>query len=213
MWSVTESDTDRTDWPVSPAAPWPANVRATIWWHRARSSDFAPVGAKTLPITMAMVVDYVTSPVGPYREILASPVLRRDVGRVPRMAVPFIAVDSATSVHGGRTNWHLPKVLAEFEGDVLGEAGASGDEWSVRTTSRAVGPQFPVLGSLGFAQPVSGGSAIATASLKGKARLARVEVDAKGPTLSRWMPSGTYFGLQIVTGSMRTGEARLVGQP
>jgi hypothetical protein len=37
-----------------------------------------------------------------------------------------------------------------------------------------------------------------------------VEVDASGPTLDRWMPSGTYFGLQIVSGSMRTGEARLV---
>ncbi|OZC84709.1 hypothetical protein CH254_20105 [Rhodococcus sp. 06-412-2C] len=210
MWSVPESETERTDWPVSPAAPWPANVRATIWWHRARSSEFGPSGAATLPITMAMVVDYVTSPVGPYREILASPVLRRDVGRTPRMAVPFIAVDSATSVHGGRTNWHLPKVLAEFDGEVLGKAGVSSGEWSVHTDSRGYGPQFPMLGSIGFAQPVDGGSAVGIARLKGKARLARVRVEATGPTLSRWMPSGTYFGLQIVSGSMRTGEAQLV---
>ncbi|MBY3988274.1 hypothetical protein HQO84_20425 [Rhodococcus fascians] len=210
MWSVAESETERTDWPVSPAAPWPANVRATIWWHRARSSDFAPAGAKTLPITMCMVVDYMTSPVGPYREILASPVLRRDVGKIPRMSVPFIAVDSATSVHGGRTNWHLPKVLAEFDGDVLNKAGVSGGDWSVRTGSRGFGPAFPMRGSIGFAQPVPGGSALGVASLKGKARLAQVEVDASGPTLDRWMPSGTYFGLQIVSGSMRTGEARLV---
>ena len=138
MWSVAESETERTDWPVSPAAPWPANVRATIWWHRARSSDFAPVGAKTLPITMCMVVDYTTSPVGPYREILASPALRRDVGRVPRMAVPFIAVDSATSVHGGRTNWHLPKVLAEFEGDVLGDEVLLGMDYYVEGVQGAL---------------------------------------------------------------------------
>lgn len=210
MWSVVESETERTDWPVSPAAPWPANVRATIWWHRARSSEFAPAGAKTLPITTCMVVDYTTSPVGPYREILASPVMRRDVGKIPRMAVPFIAVDSATSVHGGRTNWHLPKVLAEFDGDVLGQAGARGEEWSVRTDSRGFGPQFPMVGSIGFAQPVTGGSSVGVSSLKGKARVARVEVDSKGPTLSSWLPSGTYFGLQIVSGSMRTGEARLV---
>lgn len=210
MWSVAESETERTDWPASPAAPWPANVRATIWWHRARSSDFAPAGAKTLPITMCMVVDYTTSPVGPYREILASPVLRRDVGKIPRMAVPFIAVDSATSVHGGRTNWHLPKVLAEFDGDVLGEAAVSSGQWSVRTRSRGFGPQFPMRGSIGFAQPVAGGSAVGVAGLRGKARVARVQVDAVGPTLSRWMPSGTYFGLQILSGSMRTGEAHVV---
>lgn len=208
MWSVPESKTGRTDWPVSPAAPWPADVRATIWWHRARSSEFGPSGVATLPITVAMVIDYVTSPVGPYREILASPVLRRDIGRIPRMAVPFIAVDSAASVHGGRTNWHLPKVLADFDGDVLGKAGVSGGEWSVHTDARGYGPRFPMFGSIGFAQPVDGGSAVGIARLRGEARSARIRVEATGPTLSRWMPSGTYFGLQIVSGSMCTGEAR-----
>lgn len=210
MWSVEESQTGRLDWPVSPQAPWPANVRATIWLHRARSREFAPSGASTVPVTMGMVVDYLSSPVGPYREILASPALRRDVGVIPRMAVPFIAVDSAASVHGGRTNWHLPKVLAEFDGDVLGEAGVSADGWSVRTSSRGIGPQFPLRGSIGFAQPTPDGTAMATARLRGKARLARVTVNASGPTLDRWLPSGTYFGLQIVSGSMRTGEASLV---
>src|SRR6478609_1264488 len=98
MWSVPESTTDRVDWPVSDPPPWPARVRATLWWHRSTSAarELGPDG-RTIPMTVAMMVDYLDSPVGPYREILASPVLHapgKRIGPMPRMAVPFIAVDS-----------------------------------------------------------------------------------------------------------------------
>ena len=120
MWSVPESTSDRVDWPVSDPPPWPARVRATLWWHRSTSAarELGPDG-RTIPMTVAMMVDYLDSPVGPYREILASPVLHapgKRIGPMPRMAVPFIAVDSEPSVHGGRVHWQLPKVLAEFDG-------------------------------------------------------------------------------------------------
>ncbi|PYE14707.1 hypothetical protein DFR67_112169 [Williamsia limnetica] len=219
MWSVAESDVDPGEVPVSAPPPWPANVRATIWWHR--STDAAKdIGAQaagnsesTIGITLGMVVDYLDSPVGPYREILASPVLRRpggSLGRMPRISVPFIAVDSAASVHGGREHWQLPKVLAAFTGDVLAGAGASGPEWAVQTQSDARGPAFPIKGGIGFAQPSAGGLAIAGSTLTGKARYARVTVLSDGPTLTSWLKPGTHHGLQIVSGRMETGVGKTI---
>lgn len=213
MWSVSESESERTDWPESPPPPWPADVRATIWWHRATSEGRALLPQKSVPVTLVMVVDYRSSPVGPYREILASPVLRRPgngLGALPRMSVPFIAVDSDVSVHGGRTHWNLPKVLADFGGDVLGSSSASGDGWAVHADAKGIGPAFPIKGALGFAQPVDEELALAGAKLTGKARLARVKVDAHGPSLTSWLRPGTHFGLQIVSGKMATGPAVLV---
>lgn len=213
MWSVSESESTRTDWPESPPPPWPADVSATIWWHRATPAGRALLPQKCLPVTLVMVVDYASSPVGPYREILASPVLRRPghgLGVMPRMSVPFIAVDSDVSAHGGRTHWHLPKVLANFGGDVLSRSSASGDGWAVHSDARGVGPKFPIKGALGFAQPVDEELSLAGAKLTGMARLCRVEVDAKGPSLSSWLRSGTHFGLQIVSAAMATGPSVLV---
>ncbi|MCC8929197.1 acetoacetate decarboxylase family protein [Rhodococcus sp. I2R] len=213
MWSVTESQSERVEWPQSPPPPWPADVRATIWFHRATVSGRALLPASSIPVTMVMVVDYLSSPVGPYREILASPVLRRPgsgLGVIPRMAVPFIAVDSEESVHGGRSHWHLPKVMADFDGDVLGDFSATGENWEVRTSSRGIGPTWPIMGAMGFAQPSDSVFELGGAKLKGKARLCRVDVTASGPTLGSWVKAGTHFGLQIVSGSMSTGPATQV---
>ena len=213
MWSVPESTSDRVDWPVSDPPPWPARVRATLWWHRSTSAarELGPDG-RTIPMTVAMMVDYLDSPVGPYREILASPVLHapgKRIGPMPRMAVPFIAVDSEPSVHGGRVHWQLPKVLAEFGGDVQRKFTATGDGWRVRSDTRMLGPRLPIAGALGFAQPESGGGlAIASARLTGSFRYARVSVEAEGPTLPNWLASGTHHGAVILGGKMTTGAAK-----
>ncbi|GGG18838.1 hypothetical protein GCM10007304_36020 [Rhodococcoides trifolii] len=217
MWSVAESTVDENrTLPVSPPPPWPAPVRATVWWHRA-TDDARSIGPKnSLPITVGAVIDYLDSPVGPYREILASPTTvkpGRGLGPLPRVAIPFIAVDSDASVHGGRTHWNLPKVLAEFTGDVLGEAGAQGEGWSVSTASIPVGPTFPVIGSTGFAQPTTGGLLLASGRMRGRARFAKVTVTSDGPTLGTWLPPGTYRGIQVVSGKIVTGPARNLPQP
>jgi hypothetical protein len=212
MWSVAESDVEPGDVPVSSPPPWPATVRATLWWHRS-TDEAKSIGPKSqvIPMTIGMVVDYLDSPVGPYREILASPVLRRPgagLGPLPRMAVPFIAVDSAASVHGGREHWGLPKVMADFTGDVLAGAGAGGPDWTVETQSEGHGPVFPIRGGLGFAQPADAALLLAAAKLTGRARYARVTVLAEGPTLTKWLKPGTHHGVQIVSGRMKTGPAK-----
>lgn len=209
LWSVPESDDGRTDWPASPPPPWPASVRATLWWHRSTPAarEYGP-GGPIVPMTLAMMVNYLESPVGPYREILASPVLRR--GPIPAMAVPFIAVDSEPSVHGGREHWKLPKVLAEFSGDVLGDLTAVSEGWKVRTSASPRGPQLPIVGGLSFAQPDGDGALCrASARLRGRFRYARVTVEAEGPTLDRWLRPGTHHGIVITSGSMATGPARI----
>ncbi|MCQ4121727.1 acetoacetate decarboxylase family protein [Rhodococcus tibetensis] len=214
MWSVPESTTDRTEWPESSPPPWRAEVRATLWWHRATDAarELGPGGA-LLPVTLAMMVDYLDSPVGPYREILASPVLRapgRRTGPMPRMAVPFIAVDSEPSVHGGRVHWGLPKVLAAFDGDVHGVFEASSGAWRVSTTAHPRGPRLPIAGALGFAQPEESGERLlaASARLRGHLRYARVAVRAEGPTLADWLVPGTHHAV-VITGRMTTGPAKL----
>ena len=215
MWSVPESETDRTHWPVSSPPPWPARVRATLWWHRSTAAgrELGQHG-RVIPVTVAMMVDYLDSPVGPYREILASPVLQmpsRRLGPMPRMVVPFIAVDSEASVHGGRTHWQLPKVLARFDGTVLGNMTAQGDGWKVTTDARAKGPRLPIAGALGFAQPEPGGGlAIASARLAGRFRYARIDVESEGPTLPSWLVAGSHRGIVITGGKMRTGPAKHV---
>lgn len=218
MWSVPESATDRIDWPTSAPPPWPARVRATLWWHPstvvARRIGTAGPRGHVIPMTLAMMVEYLESPVGPYREILASPVLRapsRRTGLAPRMAVPFIAVDSEASVHGGRAHWRLPKVMADFDGDVLGDFCAAGADWRVSTATTIHGPRLPIAGALGFAQPDVPGDRlrVASAALRGHFRFARVEMQAEGPTLNGWLTPGSHFGIVITDGLMTTGPGKL----
>lgn len=60
-----------------------------------------------------MLVDYATSPVGPYRELLFSPG-QFAYGRKKAHSITHIYVSTEASVVNGRTNWGLPKELADF---------------------------------------------------------------------------------------------------
>lgn len=170
---------------TSPPPPWRLRTRAVVWLSRGR----APVpGHRTLPVTVAAVVDYLDGPVGPYREVFAGVLLRR-LGP-PAVHVPFIAVDSLPSLRAGRVHWGLPKTLAGFTGDVGDRVRAEGDGWSVSVDTRAYGPWLPA------AAPVTArqGDRRTLVTMRGRVRAAVVAVDAAGPALGGWLGRGRHLG-------------------
>lgn len=184
----------------TPPAPWACRVRAVLWVQRAPSPlpSSSPFAGRVRGAALGGFVDYLESPVGPYREVLVGQLLRGTA--LPVVHVPFIAVDSLPSVHGGRAHWGLPKAVATFTGDVHDAVAATGDGWSVRAQPRAYGLRFPVVGPLGNDQ----GGGRATSSLRGTARLARIDVQAEGLTIGPWLGSGTRLGL-VAEGRMVVG--------
>lgn len=187
--------------PSTPAAPWSCRVRAVLWLQRASSPlpPSSPLAGRTRGLALGGFVDYLESPVGPYREVLVGQLLTGSA--LPVVHIPFIAVDSLPSVHGGRAHWRLPKAFAAFRGDIgTGAARADGDGWSVSVRAAPGGLRFPVVGPLRNDQ----GAGVATSSLRGTARLARVQVDASGPTLGSWLATGRHLGL-VAEGRMVVG--------
>ena len=64
-------------------------------------------------IGTVMLVDYATSPVGPYQELLFIPGLFR-FGHTTSFSISKIYVSTTDSVWNGRRNWGIPKELADF---------------------------------------------------------------------------------------------------
>lgn len=184
------------------APPWHCRVRAVLWLQRgvAPLPAGSPYERRALGLTVGAVVDYLDSPVGAYREVFAGPLLRGGLAWSwrPTVHVPFIAVDSLASVHGGRAHWALPKTLGSFAGEIgAGMTDVTGDGWSVQVSASAAGLPVPLVGPLVSAQ--AGRRAVV--SLRGRGRLARVQVRAQGPTLTGWLGEGTHPGV-VATGRM-----------
>jgi len=173
-----------------PPPPWRLRARALMWVSRARPPLPAgsPLAARTLPVTVAALIDYLDSPVGPYREVFAA-VLLRGLG-LPRLHVPFIAVDSLPSLRAGREHWSLPKTLAGFDGDPRDRIEVRGEGWSVRAEAGPYGRWLPVVGA--FRSVQAGRQAMVT--VRGTGRPARVTVAATGPTLTGWLGTGRHAG-------------------
>lgn len=187
----------------TPGPPWDCEVRAVVWLQRApsplpSSSLFA---GRVRPATLGAVVDYLSSPVGPYREVFAGPLLRGAL--LPVVHIPFIAVDSLPSVHGGRAHWALPKTIASFTGDVGSSVTATGEGWSVSVDARAGGPRLPLRGPLRSAQD----ERRTTVSVRGRGRPAWVHVAASGLTLGGWLGTGRHPGV-VAEGRMVVGPPR-----
>lgn len=183
----------------TPPPPWDCRVRAVLWVQRGVVPLPAsyPWSGRVLPVTVGAVVDYLDSPVGSYREVFAGPLVRRR-GR-PVLHVPFIAVDSLPSVHGGRAHWGLPKALASFEGDVgTAQVTAAGDGWSVQVEVGSPGVPLPMHATLGNEQALGRAAVV----IRGRGRVTRVRVRACGPTLADWLGEGTHAGV--------VGSGRLV---
>lgn len=186
---------------TTPPPPWHCRVRAVVWVQRSPSplADGTPFADRATGLTVGALVEYLDSPVGTYSEVFAGPLLRGAVR--PTVHVPFIAVDSVPSVHGGRAHWSLPKTLARFDGEIGRRTHVQGEGWSVLVDAAPTPVPVPVVGTLVGAQ----GAGLARAVLRGRGRAARVRVEAVGPTLSGWLGSGTHAGV--------VGSGRMVVHP
>jgi acetoacetate decarboxylase len=218
---VTESalaDDDAARLPrESSPAPWATVLDAVVWFHRAApgAADRLPRALRdrrTLPVTVGALIRYRETPVGPYHEVLASPVVVAGP-KGPEAAVPFIAVDSLPSVHAGRENWALPKTLARFEWPETPNGGfeldAEGAGWSVHATVRPRARRLPFMATSRNRQVTPDNQEITFDSAwRGRARLAHVELETRGPTLPGWLRSGRHPALLLDGARVRVGAAQ-----
>jgi hypothetical protein len=193
-------------------APWRLRASMLVWTGRpdarvrAALAEIVParvsVGATPFA-TVGALLNYLWTPVGQYSEIIGMVVYRRGVSLFTH--VPFIAVDCATSVVGGRANWALPKVLATFEGRPADRAPmtAEGPGWRVTATARASRLPLPMFAPklVPMVQLTADGVRWAARPVGyGLVRPARVEVEVAGkaaaePALASWFPAGTRTGM------------------
>ncbi|MCW4354887.1 acetoacetate decarboxylase family protein [Hoyosella sp. YIM 151337] len=204
---VPESDVDpgvasRLGPNLAPA-PWKCSAQSVLWFGRggrAATKALAPELARShkgLSVVGGMV-HYTDTPVGSYGEVFGAVAVRR--GHRIVGTVPFMSVDSETSLVGGRSNWSLPKTLSSFEGAPVPGATmvARGSSWTVHATARPLGPAIPLIPlTISLAQQWPDG-VVRHAPMRawGRARpaLVTVEVDA-GKSLSGWLRPGRHAGL------------------
>jgi hypothetical protein len=207
--STLDAGTAATLPATAPAAPWSVASAGVVWWSRPRgaaaSSAAAAAAGRGKPVAViGGLISYAATPVGPYHEVFGGIASRR--GRSVEVSIPFMAVDSADSLVGGRQNWSLPKVLASFTGEPGRDWGlfASGDGWTVRVTARPLGPRLPAkMKGLVVQRWPDGAVRSAMLDGHGRSRLALVNVDVSSSVgdLAAWLRPGRHLG--VVTSEVR----------
>jgi Acetoacetate decarboxylase (ADC) len=198
--------------PEAPPAPWDVDSTAIVWVSRGRGvrgvlGDLIPEGRA--PVVIGGMVSYQRTPVGPYHEVFGGVGLRN--GRDVTVTIPFMAVDSKDSAVGGRQNWSLPKVLAQFSGEPeTRSVTATGDGWTVRVTARPIAPRLPLRTKGKVAQYWPDG-ALRTALLTGRAKsrpaIVTVEVESSGP-LASWLRPGRHVGALMTSTTFTLSDMR-----
>ncbi len=185
-----------------PPAPWHSKVDGVLWLHRATPAATLPSQLATragLPITIGGLISYRAGPVGPYGEIFGAPMMLRAARLLSHVA--FMAVDSSTSVAGGRANWALPKELAHFDGDPgrPGVVTASGKDWEVRITATPRPRRLPLTVTMQAAQIWADGRVGEfSVRIRGRAQLARVDVEhGVASPLADWLADGRHPALLV----------------
>jgi hypothetical protein len=195
-------------------APWECRCEAVVWAGRGgRAARLAlPPGLRRSRALASIggFVRYQDTPVGEYDEVLG--LVASHSGLRPWGSVAFLAVDSETSLVGGRTNWAMPKGLARFDGRVGNRLSMSGSgletaSWGIDATPRVIGPRLPLRTSLMARQQFPDGSMRASKlRVSGTFRpaLVRVAVESEG-RLASWMRPGWHLGAVVESMSFSLG--------
>ena len=188
-----------------PGPPWRCRCDAVVWLSRPCGGGLVSAGA---------LIAYRATPVGEYREVLALnalPGLPASIRELlPRLTVPFIAVDSPASIAGGRRNWALPKELAHFTGEPGQDAmTAAGPGWSVTAEARPLGLWLPARFAGRLVQPWPDGlPRRAAGSGRARVRPAVVRVAVEGRP-ARWLRPGSHLGLVVRAAEFTLGPPAL----
>jgi hypothetical protein len=194
-------------------APWSVGSQAVVWMCRggsaARQALPPMLRSNRALIVAGGMVRYEETPVGTYDEVFGA-VISNSGGR-PFGTVSFMAVDSPTSLVGGRTNWAMPKTLASFEGSVgttMEARGDAGIQWRVRATPTVIGPPLPMR-SASIARQQFPDGLVRDSQLQSRGRcrpaLVKVEVESEGD-LPTWLRPGRHLGAVIDRFTFSLGE-------
>lgn len=199
-------------------APWKVRGSAVVWWTRAGA---AARGA--LPVAIARThkpimviggfVRYADTPVGIYDEVFGIVASKGPGGSKDIVStVAFMAVDSPSSLVGGRTNWSMPKTLASFDGSPDAEMTArstTDQTWTVTSRARALPFGITRSAKAVIRQAFPDGSLGDTAMTSGarmRPALISVGVESEGP-LAGWMRPGKRIGVILDNVEMDFTEA------
>jgi len=196
-------------------APWDARCSGLVWngWGGSAARRALPPalrGSRALA-SVGGFVRYEYTPVGTYDEVFGM-VASAD-GTKSWGNVAFMAVDSESSLVGGRTNWAMPKTLAQFDGSIgRGETISAWSDgpvrWRVEATAVRVGPRIKVRSKQPSRQEFPDGAVrdspmVASAAIR--PALVRVEVVSDGP-LASWLRPGLHLGALIESAEFTLGE-------
>jgi hypothetical protein len=196
----------------TPGAPWRVQMSALLWRFRSLPEAAAalPSGlqVKAKGITNAGFIHYADTPVGAYDEVMGAVSVHG--GLLPRVHIPFIAVDSVPSVHAGRAHWALPKVLASFTWSGPGDVRADGDNWWLAARVVGTGPRIPLFGRSTNAQVRPDGAVgVSSTGMRGWARVVTIDVDVSPEaSFAAWITPGRQRGVLVTGARMSVGPAR-----
>jgi hypothetical protein len=116
---------------ISPA-PWQLKGEGYLMLYRFSNEFLKKEGciaeglksSLCLNVGLVMLVNYQSSPVGPYGELLFIPGMFHYKGKY-YWHISKIYVSSLDSVMNGRANWGIPKELAEFKFEALDQGNTS----------------------------------------------------------------------------------------
>lgn len=201
-------------------APWNVRGSALVWWNRAgastRSALPEALAATHKPVmVIGGFVRYADTPVGTYDEVFGIVASKGPGGAKDIVStVAFMAVDSPTSLVGGRTNWSMPKTLACFEGapDTEITAHSNTDQaWTVTARARALPFGITRSAQAVIRQVFPDGSVGDTAMESGgrmRPALISVGVESDGP-LAGWLKPGRRVGMILENVEMDFTEPQM----